>query len=144
MPKKTYDSLPDNYYVCQHGGCPKAATCLHQLAYPVLMKKKPVIRLINPELCQPTAECRYYRDAAPVTYARGFTNFQERMYPNQYRTFMWMLIGKFGRNAYYERRRGDTLLSPQEQKIVLDALRKVGITGEVKFDSYEKHINWYD
>ncbi|MDY5656083.1 MAG: DUF6078 family protein [Prevotella sp.] len=51
---------------------------------------------------------------------------------------------KFGRNAYYERRRGDTALTPKEQRIVLDALKKVGVKEEVTFESYEENTNWYD
>ena len=55
-----------------------------------------------------------------------------------------ILISKFGRNAYYERRRGDTALTPKEQRIVLDALKAVGVTEEMKFESYEENTNWYD
>lgn len=89
MPKKFYTSLPSGYAVCQHSDCPKAKTCLHQIAYPVLLEK--------------------------------------------------ILISKFGRNAYYERRRGDTALTPKDQRIVLDALKKVGVTEEMKFESYEEN-----
>ncbi len=66
------------------------------------------------------------------------------MFPGQYQTFMTTLIGKFGRNAYFERRRSETALSPKEQEIVLAALRKAGITEEMKFDAYEENVNWYD
>ena len=57
---------------------------------------------------------------------------------------MYTLIGKFGRNAYFERRRGDSPLSPKEQETVLAALLKAGITENIPFDKYEDIINWYD
>ena len=57
---------------------------------------------------------------------------------------MNMLIATFGRNAYFERRRGETALSPKEQAIVLKALKKVGVTEEMKFDKYEENLNWND
>lgn len=57
---------------------------------------------------------------------------------------MHKLIGKFSRNGYFERRRGESALSPKEQETVLAALKEVGVTEEMKFDSYESHINWYD
>ena len=38
MPKKEYASLPKSYPVCEHSGCPMAATCLRQVAYSILMK----------------------------------------------------------------------------------------------------------
>ena len=144
MPKKTYTSLPPHYAVCEHSDCPQAKNCLHRLAYPELAKKEDYLYLINPDRCTKDGKCRFYRDNKPVIYARGFTNFQKRMYPNQYQKFMSIMIGIFGRNPYFERRRGETLLSPDEQKTVLDALRKAGITEEFKFDKYETIINWYD
>ena len=45
---------------------------------------------------------------------------------------------------YFERRRGEFPLSPKEQRIVLNALRRVGVTEELRFDHYEESVNWYD
>ena len=144
MPKKLYREIPENYPVCQHADCPRAATCLHRIAYTPQLKKAEYLRTINPNRCAPDGQCPYYRDSAPVTYARGFTNFQSRMYPAQYKTFMNTLVQIFGRNSYFERRRGDTALSPKEQNVVLQALRKAGVTEAPPFDHYEENINWYD
>ena len=144
MPKKTYTSVPTDYPVCLYDDCPKAATCLCHFAYTQVTEKDNYLRLANPLLCTKDDGCRYYRDSKPVTYVRGFTNFQKKMFPGQYEQFMHILIGKFGRNAYYERRRGDTAISPKEQQAILAALRKVGVEEEMQFDAYEEHINWYD
>ena len=141
MPKKIHLGIPFQYPVCQHSDCPQAATCLHQIVYPKLLKSQTHLRLINPQMCTKDRQCQFYRDSQPVKYARGFTNFQKKMYPGQYDKFMRLLIATFSRNSYYERRRGDTLLSPIEQKTVLAALRKVGITENFDFDQYEEHIN---
>ena len=81
MPKKTYTSIPSHYTVCEHSDCPMAATCLHQLAYTELLKTEPVLHLLNPNQCTKNETCKFYRDNTPVTYARGFTNFQKKMYP---------------------------------------------------------------
>lgn len=51
MPKKEYTSLPQGYPVCEHSGCPMAATCLHQTAYATLMEREEYLRLINPSRC---------------------------------------------------------------------------------------------
>ena len=69
---------------------------------------------------------------------------QKQMFPGQYDTFKSILIRKFSRNPYFERRRGETALSPNEQDIVLRALRRAGVTTKLDFDSYEDNINWYD
>ncbi|MCC8171065.1 MAG: DUF6078 family protein [Parabacteroides sp.] len=144
MPKKHYKDIPPDYAVCQHSDCPRASVCLHQLVYQPLMERNETLRLINPRHCTKDDTCRHFRDAAPVTYARGFTGMQQHMFPGQYQTFMSILKRRFSHNPYYERRRGETALSPSEQKIVLDALRRAGVTEELKFDEYEENFNWYD
>lgn len=144
MPKKIYTGIPFQYPVCLHADCPRAATCLHQIVYPKLMKSDTILKLVNPQMCAKDGQCQFYRDSKPVKYARGFTNFQSRMYPGQYYKFMRILIATFSRNSYYERRRGDTLLSPKEQEIVLEALHRVGITEDFPFDQYEEFTNWFD
>ena len=37
----------------------------------------------------------------------------------EYQMFMCLLIGKFSRNPYFERTRGETVLLPKEQETVL-------------------------
>lgn len=142
MPKKEYTSLPKDYPVCEHSSCPMAATCLHQTAYSTLMEHSEYLRLINPSRCSKNESCIYYRDSKPVTYARGFTNFQKRMYPQQYDQFMTTLILHFGRNQYFKRRRGDILIPPEEQEVIRLMLEKVGADSKMDFDKYEEHINW--
>lgn len=127
MPKKEYTSLPINYPVCEHSSCPMAATCLHQVAYSMMMEQnEEYLRLINPTRCSKDETCTYYRDKKPVIFAKGFTNFQKRMYPQQYDQFMTTLILHFGRNQYFKRRRGDILLPPEEQEVIRLMLEKVG------------------
>lgn len=124
---------------------PRAGKCLHQIAYqPLIEQPATVLRLLNPTLCTRDEACPYFRDSAPVTYARGFTGMQSRMFPAQYQQFMSILMSHFGRNPYFERRRGEFPLSPKEQRIVLNALRRVGVTEELRFDHYEESVNWYD
>ena len=142
MPKKEYTSLPKDYPVCEHSSCPMAATCLHQTAYSTLMEHAEYLRLINPTRCSKDEACTYYRDKKPVIFARGFTNFQKQMYPQQYDKFMTTLILHFGRNQYFKRRRGDILLPPEEQEVIRLMLEKVGADSKMDFDKYEEHINW--
>ena len=145
MPKKIYKEAPPHYPICLHADCPRAGHCLHRVAYGELIGKCEMLSVINPERCRKDGdECPYFRDAAPVAYARGFTGMQRRMYPDQYKRFMRLLTEHFGRNPYFERRKGETVLSPSEQQIVLDALRKAGVTEDLKFDAYEENINWND
>ena len=144
MSKKSYSTLPADYTVCLHRDCPMAAGCLHQMAFALLQQSETYLNLINPRKCQKNSKCKYYRDAKPVTYARGFTGFQKRMFPQQYQLFMRTLIGQYGRNTYFAYRRGELPLSPKDQQTVLAALREAGIAENLPFDRYEEQINYCD
>ena len=142
MPKKATTSLPTNYPVCEHSSCPMAATCLHHIAYTMMLEQnEEYLRLINPTRCSKDKTCTYYHDKKPVIFARGFTNFQKHMFPQQYDQFMTTLCFHFGRNQYFKRRRGAVLLPHEEQEVIKFVLQKVGADSSMDFDKYEEHIN---
>ena len=103
---KSNKGIPTKYPLCLHANCPKADTCLHQLAFRRHEELGTHLTLINPSLCTMQDNCPHYACAQPVRFARGFTNFQKRMFPQQYSKFMDMLILHFGRNQYFMRRSG--------------------------------------
>lgn len=142
MPKKIHTSIPSHYPVCVHGDCPSAHRCLRRNAYLALTQTQECIQVVNPERCTDGEECKYFRDNTPVVYAKGFLNFQKKMTQEQYQKFLDILQGKFGRNPYFERRNGKTLLTPDEQAVILETLRQVGIKDEYRFDSYIESFDW--
>ena len=84
--------VPHNYPVCEYHNCPMAASCLHQIAFTTMIEQEEFLHLINPNKCTKNNECTYYRRSATEKYARGFTNFQKYMYPQQYDKFMTSLV----------------------------------------------------
>ena len=136
MPKKIHTSIPSHYPVCVHRDCPLAHSCLRRNAYLALTQKQECMQVVNPERCIQGEGCRYFRTNTPVIYAKGFLNFQKKMTQEQYQKFLDILQSKFGRNPYFERRNGNTLLTPGEQTVILETLRQVGIKDEYRFDSY--------
>ena len=81
---KIYKDIPSGYPLCLHGDCPMAASCLRQLAYRRHEELGTFLNLINPSKCSQQADCPHYVSNQPVRFAKGFTNFQKRMYPYQY------------------------------------------------------------
>lgn len=142
MTKNNKQTTPHDYPVCELQDCPMATTCLRQFAYTTLIENDEYLRLINPTKCSKDEACKYYRDKKPVVFARGFTNFQKQMFPQQYDKFMTTLVSHFGRNQYYKRRRGAILIPPEEQKVIRRVLEKVGADPKMDFDNYEEQINW--
>ena len=142
MPKKIHTSTPSHYPVCMHADCPLAQRCLRRNAYITLVKSQEYMHIVNPEKCTQTEGCKYFRDNTPVVYAKGFTNFQKKMTQEQYQKFLDILQKKFGRNPYFERRNGKTLLTQQEQDLIMETLHQLGIKDEYRFDSYLEAFNW--
>ena len=55
---------------------------------------------------------------------------------------MQACIRRFGRSAYFKRRRGEIAMPPSEQDFVLAAARHAGAPADVGFDAYERRVNW--
>ncbi|WP_300725113.1 DUF6078 family protein [uncultured Bacteroides sp.] len=144
MIKKLKNTIPTDYATCLLGDCQQAGNCLRQLAYQAQTEKETFLRIINPNQCATDGKCPFYRNATPVRYAYGFTGIQKQMFPGQYDIFRTILSNHFGRNAYFQRRKGEIALSPNEQATVLKALKQAGVTEDLSFDRYENSYNWYE
>ena len=129
--------IPHGFALCGEAECLCADRAYLQQAETVK-----VFTVVNPRFCTKDGQCAYFRDASPVNFARGFTQMQKRMLPEQYNAFMWKLIPYFGRNPYFERRNGKRLISPAEQQQIVDVAQQVGVEVEFKFDAYEQRYNW--
>lgn len=137
------DRVPKTFALCIHEQCPVARHCLRRVAWSTVAESEEIFPIINPSHMEPGEECRYFRPAERVVYARGFRGMQVRMLPAQYATFSQRLIRYFSRNCYYERRRGERLCSPKDMVYIREVLADLGLA-YLEFDSYEEHCNFID
>ena len=143
MDKINHKEVPGYFLHCINADCPMAEHCLRQMAMQALPKDEISVRILNPQQVEPSENCRFYRSDEPQVYGRGFKNMQKQMLPGQYAEFMGRLQGRFGRNPYFERRKGAQLCTPKDIKEVKAALQEIGLE-HLEFDAYEKHMNWTD
>ena len=143
MNKINYNEVPGCVLHCIQSGCKMASHCLRQLAMQALPDDCTGVTIVNPQLTKPTGDCKFYRSDEPQVFGKGFMNMQTKMLPDQYDTFRYRLQGRFGRNPYFERRKGERLCSPSEIKEVEAALKAIGHE-ELKFDAYVEKLNWID
>lgn len=134
--------IPTYYALCIRNECQRAQVCLHQIAYELVKDKDEYLKIINRNRCTCDDTCPYFADSKPVKFAKGFSQMQTKMFPAQYSTFMNTLRDLWGRTPYFERHRGVRLLPPDEQQVIRDLLKKIGVTEELAFDGYEKQTNW--
>ena len=143
MNKINHKEVPGYFLHCINADCPMAEHCLRQMAMQALPKDEMSVRILNPQIVEPSESCRFYRSDEPQIYARGFMNMQKQMLPRQYAEFMGRLQGKFGRNPYFERRNGTRLCTPKEMLEVKVVLKDLGLE-HLEFDAYEEHLSWAD
>lgn len=137
-----YSTAPAAFLHCAVADCPVASTCLRALAWQHMAKERRWASVVNPSQVRPGKDCPFFRESAPVVYAWGFAGMQRRMFPQQYAVFSRRLMAHFGRNGYFIRRRGERVLSPQEQCLVRETLKAVGVADDLPFDHYEQRLHW--
>ena len=135
------DRVPKTFALCIHEQCPLAERCLRRMAWSAVVDGEELFTIISPSYAVPGEECRYFRSAERVVYARGFRGMQAHMLPGQYVAFSQRLISHFSRNSYYERRRGERLCSPKDMVYIREVLAELGLA-HLEFDAYEEHCNF--
>ena len=137
--KNPNDKVPNNYTLCTQSDCPKAATCLRHVATKMMPAEVKTWQIVSPAyLAQTEGECPMFRSAKKVMYARGFVRMIRSLPVNVSETVAHKLISRFGRNAYYDMRKGKRAIAPDEQEIICAVVAECGAQQEVTFDSYEE------
>ena len=112
----SFTQVPFDYPLCLNGQCPKAATCLRQLAMQSMPTEKDYWKIISPKrLATVKGECPFYRSSQKARYAKGFMNMLNSLPYNKRGIAIANLIAGFGQRTYYRARKGERLLLPEEQ-----------------------------
>lgn len=77
-----------------------------------------------------------------MRYAKGFIHTAEAISVGQSGTFRYRLIGLWGIRRYYQKRKGETLLSPTEQQQVIAIARNLGLQRTEYFDAYVEEYDF--
>ena len=120
--------IPHLYALCLNRECPKADTCLRQLAERSIPSHIAFWQVVSPKhIAAMEKDCPYYRSNKKVRYARGF---------------ILNLIRFFNQRTYYRVRKGERPLSPAEQRAVLSILKQHGVDKPKEFDAYFEAYDW--
>ena len=140
---QTIETVPTNYILCLKGDCPKAAMCLRHKATLMMRAEVQTWSILSPAyLTKIEGECPHYRSAEKVQYARGFVRMVRTLPVNVSEMVMHKLIARFGRNGYYDMRKGKLAIAPTEQEIIRTVVAECGAQQEVEFDGYEMDYQW--
>lgn len=140
---KTSGEVPTDYTLCTLSDCPKSAICLRHAAVAMMPAEVITWRIVSlTHLAQAEGECIYYRSTEKVRYARGFVRMIRSLPVNVSEIVAKKLIARFGRNAYYDMRKGKRAIAPNEQEVIRTVVAECGGPQEIAFDSYEEDYQW--
>ena len=135
--------VPNNYTLCIKGDCSKASNCLRHVAVAMMPAEVERWQIVSPAyLAQMEGECPMYRSAEKVQYARGFVRMVRTLPVNVAEMVMHKLIARFGRNGYYDMRKGKRPIAPADQEVIRTVVAECGAQQEVEFDDYEMDYQW--
>ncbi|NDW12357.1 hypothetical protein D0T50_05565 [Bacteroides sp. 214] len=138
-----YTQAPHNYTICLNQECLQADTCLRQLVERSIPDHIQRCSVVMPKyLASLKGACPLYHSSAKVRFAQGFIKMIEHLPYKQMRMVIAQLSAHFGRRTYYRVRKGERLLSPSEQRSVLDILKSCGVSHPQEFDAYIELYNW--
>lgn len=144
-------NVPYGYEYCFAGKdkCPRAATCLRAISAQLLSEsdEQPQdVRAVNPfyvDRLSDFASCARYRSNKPLRYAKGMSRLFDEVPLRQASTVRLRVMGCFScERYYYHCRKGERLITPEEQQRIARVFSAAGIEDKPKFDSYEYGLAW--
>lgn len=133
-------AIPYHYNLCIAGECPMASTCLRQVAFK--LADGLTLNVLNPHLLDTSGECKQYVKAEKVMYAKGFKGVMDKLPFKVHDRAATYLMAAFSERTYYRIRKGERLLSPDEQSVVRRIIARVGYTEPWEFDAYVEDYLW--
>lgn len=135
--------IPFDYVLCLNDMCPKADICLRWVAAQNVTKETKKITIVNPQsIAEQEGECEHFRSCTKVLFAKGFMALINGLTQLQLPNVTSALIRRFSQRTYYRIRKGERLLSPQEQKEVIAIFRRYGANDPITFDQYIEDYDW--
>ena len=140
--EEAFRKKANHYLVCFIDSCPLHGQCLRWLTGQYINPKLPAYNAINPRNPENGCDhCPMFRKKQRVMMKRGMTNLYHEMPGYMEHQIRHSLISQWGRRNYFEMRRGDRLITPEQQQDVLNTCREFGWKGPIVFDGEQE--DWY-
>lgn len=143
LQEEVFRQKVDHYLVCFIESCPLREQCLRWLVGRYADTMPLAYNAINPRNPKIGGEkCEMFRKNQRVVMKRGLTHLYHEMPSYMEHRIRHLLILMWGRKKYFEIRRGDRLITPDQQDDVLRACRHHGWQGPIVYDGEEEDWLW--
>ena len=141
--EKAFREKAGHYLVCFNDQCPLHEECLRWLVGLYVDTTLPAYTGVNPRNPQNGGEqCALFRKKERVMMKRGMTHLYQEMPRYKEHRIRLLLQLIWGRKRYFEMRKGERLVNPQQQEDVIYACRHHGWTGPIVYDGEVEDWNW--
>lgn len=131
-----FSKVPGWYSLCTNEECPMKADCMRYLAGKHVPDDRETASCVMPKTLK-NGKCRWFDKITVVVWAAGFSHLYDKVMKKDYTTMRKALTRYLhGTRIYYEYKRGEHALSPDEQSWIRDYVKSMGYEWEVEFDRY--------
>lgn len=129
-----FKNVPDWYVMCFNNNCPMRENCLRFLAGSHVPEEIEAVRCVTFSTLK-DGQCRWLDAKKKAVNAIGFSRLFQNVLKKDF-TPMREAITKYlhGPKAYYEYKRGERQLTPQQQQWIKNLVKSYGYDWEVPFD----------
>ena len=133
----------DHYTICFIDSCPLHRHCLRWMVGRYADTSRETYLSVNPHNpLMGSDSCPLYREDIRVIKKKGFTNMYYDMPWHLEFKIRRQLIAKFGRKQYFEMRKGERLITPDQQKVIEQVMRANNWQGPINYDGEEEDYLW--
>lgn len=132
----------NNVALCSGNGCTVADLCHRAIGYKTITCEDKTLQVVNPMIVTNDDQCPMYSRKQVVRYAKGFMQMEQDLPRAVFETMKKALLENFGKNPYYEMRKGTRLISPKNQQFFAALFLLQGITEPHPFDEYVDIEEW--
>lgn len=133
----------ENYLVCFIDSCPLHPSCFRWVIGQHVDPQLTIRTAINPRNpLMGNESCPKYREMVRVKMMRGMTQLYHEMPGYMESGIRNELITHFGRKRYFQMRKGEVLINPDDQQFIGQVCQKHGWTAPLVYDGEEEEWLW--
>jgi hypothetical protein len=137
--EKNFENKPKNFVICYNSNCLLGDKCLRRAVSFEKNEEFSVMPAINAMKFNEN-NCEYFLENKRVKIAYGMTKSFEDVKAKDIAQIRKRLIQYFGQTYYYERRKGNMPISPEEQEFIAELFKSYGY--EITFDEIREETLW--
>lgn len=130
--------VPYYWTYCFLSDCPRREACMRYQAGLRVPEEKTELQCVLPRVLQ-MEKCPQYLPIRKVRTAYGFTNIFREVKEKDLKAMKKELASYLGcKSTFYNYRKGERPITPQQQEWISEMFRRYGYTGELQYDKYKE------